>query len=78
VDAFVGTTGTFAVFKQVDPDHYRLLGKVPTGAIAKSGLWVPELKRMYIAVPKHIVQTPPYGASDSDYSDVILAGFNAC
>ncbi len=61
---FVGTTGTLAVFKQVDPDHYQLLGKVPTGAIAKTGLWVPELKRMFIAVPKHIVQTPPYGAND--------------
>jgi len=61
---FVGTTGTLEVFKQVDADHYRSLGKVPTGAIAKTGLWVPELKRMYIAVPKHIVQTPPYGAND--------------
>src|SRR6202521_5824622 len=40
---FVGTTGTLAVFKQVDPDHYQLLGKVPTGAIAKTGLWGPEL-----------------------------------
>jgi DNA-binding beta-propeller fold protein YncE len=61
---FVGTTGTLEVFKQVDPDHYTSLGKVPTGAIAKTGIWVPELKRMYIAVPKHIVQTPPYGAND--------------
>jgi hypothetical protein len=61
---FVGTTGSLEVFKQVDPDHYKSLGKVPTGAIAKTGLWVPELKRMYIAVPKHIVQTPPYGQND--------------
>src|SRR5579864_4696652 len=61
---FVGSTGTVAVFKQDDPDHYHLLGKVPTGAIAKTGLWVPELKRMYVAVPKHIVETPPYGAND--------------
>ena len=61
---FVGSTGTVAVFKQDDPDHYHVLGKVPTGAIAKTGLWVPELKRMYVAVPKHIVQTPPYGAND--------------
>ena len=61
---FVGTTGTLAVFKQVDPDHYQLLGKVPTGAIAKTGVWVPEFKRMYIAVPKHIVETPPYGPRD--------------
>jgi hypothetical protein len=61
---FVGTTGTLAVFKQMDPDHYQLLGKVPTGAIAKTGLWVPDLKRMYIAVPKHVVETPPYGERD--------------
>lgn len=61
---FVGTTGSLEVFKQLDADHYKSLGKVPTGAIAKTGLWVPELKRMYIAVPKHIVQTPPYGQND--------------
>jgi DNA-binding beta-propeller fold protein YncE len=56
---FVGTTGTVAVFKELDPDHYQLLGKVPTGALSKSGLWVPELKRFYSAVPKHYVLTPP-------------------
>ena len=61
---FVGTTGTLQVFKQIDPDHYISLGKVPTGAIAKTGLWVPQLQRMYVAVPKHIVQTPPYGPND--------------
>src|SRR6195256_4186569 len=61
---FVGTTGTVAVFKQMDPNHYQLIGKVPTGALAKTGIWVPELKRMYIAVPKHVIQTPPYGTRD--------------
>ena len=61
---FSGTTGSIAVFKQLDPDHYELLGKVPSGAIAKSGLWIPELKRYYSAVPKHLVQTPPYGPGD--------------
>jgi DNA-binding beta-propeller fold protein YncE len=61
---FSGSTGTIAVFKEQDPDHYELLGKVPTGALGKSGLWIPELKRYYSAVPKHIVQTPPYGAND--------------
>src|SRR6202171_5608579 len=55
---FVGTTGTVAVFKEVDPDHFQLLGKVPTGAISKTGLWVPELKRFYSAVPRHYVVTP--------------------
>jgi len=39
-----------AVFKEIDPDHFQLLGKVPTGAVSKTGLWVPELKRFYSAV----------------------------
>jgi len=42
---YFGDNRTVAVFKEVDPDHFQLLGKVPTGAISKTGLWVPELKR---------------------------------
>jgi DNA-binding beta-propeller fold protein YncE len=61
---FTGTTGTVAVFKELDPDHFQLLGKVPTGAISKTGLWVPELKRFYSAVPRHYVLTPPNGTKD--------------
>jgi hypothetical protein len=61
---FVGTTGTVAVFKEVDPDHFQLLGKVPTGAISKTGLWVPELKRFYSAVPRHYVVTARHGTQD--------------
>ena len=64
---FSGSTGTLAVFHEDDPDHFQLLGKVPTGAIAKSGIWIPELKRYYAAVPKHLVQLPPttqYGVRD--------------
>jgi DNA-binding beta-propeller fold protein YncE len=61
---FAGTTGTVAVFKEMDPDHFQLLGKVPTGAISKTGLWVPELKRFYSAVPKHYVLTARHGTQD--------------
>src|ERR1700688_4174447 len=64
---FSGSTGTLAVFYEDDRDHFRLLGKVPTGAIAKSGIWIPELKRYYAAVPKHLVQLTPttqYGMHD--------------
>ena len=61
---FVGTTGTVAVFKEIDPDHFELLGKVPTGAIAKTGLWVPELKRFYSAVPRHYILTARHGTQD--------------
>src|SRR3982074_1755480 len=61
---FAGTTGTVAVFKEIDPDHFELLGKVPTGAIAKTGLWVPELKRFYSAVPRHYILTARHGTQD--------------
>jgi hypothetical protein len=46
-----GTTGTLAIYRQDDPDHYQFLGLVPTGPVAKSGIWIPELKRYYAAVP---------------------------
>jgi hypothetical protein len=61
---FAGTTGTVAVFKEIDPDHFELLGKVPTGAIAKTGLWVPELKRFYSAVPRHYILTARHGTQN--------------
>ncbi|HEY2646143.1 MAG TPA: hypothetical protein VGI34_04195 [Candidatus Acidoferrales bacterium] len=61
---FMGTTGTVAVFHEKDPDHFEFLGKVPTGAISKTGLWVPELKRFYSAVPRHYVITARHGTQD--------------
>src|SRR5712672_3197751 len=61
---FVGTTGPVAVFQEIVPDHFQLLGKVPTGAIAKTGLWVPELKRFYSAVPRHYTITARHGTED--------------
>jgi hypothetical protein len=56
---FTGTTGGVEVFKQTDPDHYQSLGVVPTSPIAKTSILVPELNRMYVIVPKHVVLTPP-------------------
>ena len=64
---FSGSSGTLVIFHEDDPDHFRQLGKVPTGGIAKSGVWIPELKRYYSAVPKHLVQLMPttqYGTGD--------------
>jgi hypothetical protein len=61
---FMGTTGTVAVFKEKDPNHFELLGKVPTGAISKTGLWVPDLQRFYSAVPRHYVITARHGTND--------------
>jgi hypothetical protein len=56
---FTGTTGYVDVFKQMGPDHYERLGLVPTSPIAKTSLLVPELNRLYVIVPKHVVLTPP-------------------
>lgn len=56
---YTGTTGFVEVFKQIDGDHYNSLGLVATGPIAKTSLLVPELKRFYAAVPKHVILVPP-------------------
>jgi DNA-binding beta-propeller fold protein YncE len=56
---FEGTTGTIVVFHEDDADHFRVMGRVPTGPIAKSGLWIPELKRYYVAVPKVLSELMP-------------------
>src|SRR5882762_182411 len=59
-----GTTGTVGVFQEVDPFHFQLVAQVPTGAVSKSGLWVPEWKRFYSAVPQHFVLTAPHGSKN--------------
>ncbi len=56
---YTGTTGFVEVFRQIDGDHYKSLGLVATGPIAKTSLLVPQLKRFYAAVPKHIILVPP-------------------
>jgi DNA-binding beta-propeller fold protein YncE len=56
---YTGTTGFVEVFKQIDADHYERLGRVPTGPIAKTSLLVPEMKRFYAAIPKHVILVPP-------------------
>jgi DNA-binding beta-propeller fold protein YncE len=41
------------VFKQDDADHYTSLGKIASGFRAKTALFVPELNRYFLAVPRH-------------------------
>jgi DNA-binding beta-propeller fold protein YncE len=41
---------TASVFEQADADHYKHIAEVPTGYRAKSSIFVPELKRFYVAV----------------------------
>lgn len=43
--------GHVYVYLQLDADNYVLLGKAETALLAKTGLLVPELRRMFVAVP---------------------------
>src|ERR1035437_4456171 len=46
-----GGAGEVDVYKENDPDHYRSLGKVRSAPGAKTGLFVPQLGRLYVAAP---------------------------
>ncbi len=54
-----GGTGAVDVYKETDPDHYQSLGNIPSGPGAKTGLLVPQLARLFVAVP-------PRGASPGE------------
>jgi hypothetical protein len=69
---FTGTTGHADIFKQVDADHYEHLGKLITGADAKTSLFVPELKRFYVGVPKRNVAVPPSRDVITEDSEVLV------
>jgi DNA-binding beta-propeller fold protein YncE len=43
--------GFIDVFHQSDPDHYDLIGKIPTGPMGKNLMLVNSLNRLYVAVP---------------------------
>lgn len=45
-----GGIGAVGVYQQLDPDHYRLLADVPSAKGAKSGVLVPEINRLFLAV----------------------------
>ncbi len=46
-----GGDGSIGVFQQQDGDHYQPMAKIPTAAGARTALFVPELDRLYLAVP---------------------------
>ncbi len=41
------------IFKQDDADHYTSLGKIASGFRAKTAIFVPELNRYFLALPRH-------------------------
>jgi DNA-binding beta-propeller fold protein YncE len=50
---YVACNDFAVVFQQKDADHYEELGRVPTGFRAKTNILVPQLKRYYVAAPRH-------------------------
>ena len=44
--------GTVDVYEETDPDHYRLLGQVPSGPGGRNGRLVPELSRYFVEIPQ--------------------------
>jgi DNA-binding beta-propeller fold protein YncE len=49
---YASCDGDADVYQQTDANTYKSLGKVPTGALARAALLVPELNRYFVAVPQ--------------------------
>ena len=50
---YVACNDFAAVYEQKDADHYVELGRVPSGFRAKTAILVPQMKRYYVAAPRH-------------------------
>jgi hypothetical protein len=47
-----GGQGAISVVDQLDADHYRLRTSIPTAPGARTSLFVPQMDRLYLAVPR--------------------------
>jgi DNA-binding beta-propeller fold protein YncE len=47
-----GGEGFIDVHRQVDADHYEPVAHIPTGPTARTSLFVPQWKRLFVAVPR--------------------------
>lgn len=47
-----GGEGFLDVTQQVDADHYRQIARIATGPVARTSLFVPEWRRLFVAVPR--------------------------
>lgn len=52
----LGAVGQIGVYQQIDPDHYKELARVPSAEGGKSGLFVPDMNRLFVAASpgKHV------------------------
>jgi DNA-binding beta-propeller fold protein YncE len=47
-----GGEGFVDVTQQIDADHYERIARIPTGPIARTSVFVPDWRRLYVAVPR--------------------------
>jgi hypothetical protein len=47
-----GGEGAVAAYEQVDPDRYRQIARIPTAPGARTSLFIPEVARLFVAVPR--------------------------
>ena len=47
----IGGEGSVDIFYQQDADHYQSVTRIPTAAGARTGFWVSEWNRLFVAVP---------------------------
>jgi DNA-binding beta-propeller fold protein YncE len=50
---YIACSDFAVVYAQVDADHYKELGRAPTGFRGKTAILVSPLQRYYVAVPRH-------------------------
>jgi DNA-binding beta-propeller fold protein YncE len=47
-----GGEGFLDVTQQADADHYQRIARIPTGPVARTSVFVPEWRRLFVAVPR--------------------------
>jgi DNA-binding beta-propeller fold protein YncE len=47
-----GGEGFVDVTQQIDADHYERIARIPTGPTARTSMFVPEWRRLFVAVPR--------------------------
>jgi hypothetical protein len=60
--------GFIDIFKQQDANHYKLYSKIPTKEGARTSLFVPELNKIYIAIPN-------FNANNSSNASIFVYGY---
>jgi DNA-binding beta-propeller fold protein YncE len=53
-----GGAGSISVVKQDDADHYRLVATVPTTEGSRTSFYIPQTKRLFVAIPHRANQKP--------------------